>query len=96
MNTSIHHYLSDYFTVEAYYLAYAEAIFLVPGNDIPTNDVNELILCPSITNHDIQENHNHLLFASYDAVIVMRLVATVYLAIHLNLTEGERIMFLNV
>lgn len=43
-SSSVHHYINDFFIVEAYHLVYAEAISPILDNDKPTNDTFELIL----------------------------------------------------
>ncbi|XP_039114974.1 uncharacterized protein LOC120250246 [Dioscorea cayenensis subsp. rotundata] len=46
---NIHRYVDDYFTVDSYRQAYAEAIFPVPDNDKPDDINRELLVHPPIT-----------------------------------------------
>ncbi|XP_039114636.1 uncharacterized protein LOC120249979 [Dioscorea cayenensis subsp. rotundata] len=48
-DTNIHRYIVDYFTVDSYRQAYAEAIFPVPDNDKPDDINRELLVRPPIT-----------------------------------------------
>ncbi|XP_039118422.1 uncharacterized protein LOC120254384 [Dioscorea cayenensis subsp. rotundata] len=49
IDTNIHRYVDDYFTVDSYRQAYAEAIFLVPDNDKPDDLNRELLVHSPIT-----------------------------------------------
>ncbi|XP_039138747.1 uncharacterized protein LOC120276076 [Dioscorea cayenensis subsp. rotundata] len=48
-DTNIHRYIDDYFTVDSYQQAYAEAIFPVPDNDKPDDINRELLVRPPIS-----------------------------------------------
>ena len=48
-DTNVHRFISCYFTVDNYKLAYSEAIFPIPDHDKPTNDNRELRLRPPVT-----------------------------------------------
>ncbi|XP_039118051.1 uncharacterized protein LOC120253919 [Dioscorea cayenensis subsp. rotundata] len=60
-NTNIHRYVDDYFTVDFYRQAYAEAIFSVPDNDKPDDINRELLVRPPITKKPVgQLRQKHL------------------------------------
>ena len=48
-NTSVHSYVDDYFTVEAYRRSYAESIYPIPDSDKPCDDNRDLQIRPPIT-----------------------------------------------
>ncbi|XP_039130931.1 uncharacterized protein LOC120267344 [Dioscorea cayenensis subsp. rotundata] len=60
-DTNIHRYIDDYFTVDSYRQAYAEAIFPVPDNDKPDDINRELLVRPPITKKPVgQLRRKHL------------------------------------
>ncbi|XP_039145538.1 uncharacterized protein LOC120282753 [Dioscorea cayenensis subsp. rotundata] len=52
-DTNIHRYVDDYFTVDAYRQAYAEAIFPVPDVDKPDDVNRKLLMRPPITKRPV-------------------------------------------
>ncbi|XP_039129100.1 uncharacterized protein LOC120265294 [Dioscorea cayenensis subsp. rotundata] len=52
-DTNIYRYVDDYFTLDSYRQAYAEAIFLVPNNDKPDDINRELLVRPPITKKSV-------------------------------------------